>query len=119
MNSHILLLITTVALGLALFTMVWAGLHWTWVATLLGVAVGVLGGWGLWQFGLRQQTRPTQVGLERLAMKLAWRRGGWLLPADLNQLGLTIPQAQQLLQTLAQRGLCQSEGEGYRFYPGR
>lgn len=119
MNARILLLTTTVALGLALFTMVWAGLHWTWLATLLGLAVGALGGWGLWQFGLRQQTTPTQVGLERLAMKLAWRQGGWLLPADLDPLGLTVPQAQQLLQTLAQRGLCQPEGEGYRFYSGR
>ncbi len=119
MNPRILSMVSATALGVALFTMVWAGLHWTWLATLLGVSAGVLGGWRLWQFGLRYQAGPTGAALERLAMKLAWRRGGWLLPTDLDQLGLTVPQAQQLLQTLAQRGLCQAEGEGYRFYPGR
>lgn len=118
MNPQVIPLMAALMLGVALFTMVWAGLHWTWLATLLGVGVGGLAGWRLWRFGIQQQTQPTRAALERMTMKLAWRNGGWLRPADLDALGLTLPQSQQLLEQLAQRGLCQSEGEGYRFYPG-
>ncbi|WP_457637018.1 hypothetical protein [Oceanithermus sp.] len=52
---------------------------------------------------------------ERLAFKLAWRRGGFLLPDDLEKAGLDPDTARNLLEDLSQRGLCRKDGDGYRF----
>ncbi|GAA6736624.1 hypothetical protein [Thermus oshimai] len=66
-----------------------------------------------WQGGFLRRG-PSPWARERLAMKEAWRRGGFLRPEDLSPY-MPLSEAQALLQALAGRGICRREGEGYRF----
>ena len=52
---------------------------------------------------------------ERLAFKLAWRRGGLLSEEDLTAAGLDPDTAHNLLADLEARGLCRKDGSIYRF----
>lgn len=101
--------------ALALFLLFWATWRFTgWgMALALGLALSLY--WGLlrWQ-GRLLAKGPSPAALERLAMREAWRRGGFLLPQDLAPF-LPEAEARALLEALAARGLCRREGGGFRF----
>ncbi len=99
----------------ALFLLVLAGFRFTgvgWVLAL-GLAGLLYGGVARWQERVLRRG-PSRPALERLAMKEAWRRGGYLLPHHLSPF-LPEEEARELLEGLRERGLCRREGEGYRF----
>ncbi|WP_234554198.1 hypothetical protein [Thermus caliditerrae] len=85
---------------------------WGFGLALLGALLAYLGV-ERWQGGLLRRG-PSPVALERLAMKEAWRRGGLLRPRDLAPF-LPEARARELLEGLAERGLCRRDGEGFRF----
>ncbi len=101
--------------ALALFLLAFAGFRFTGVGLVLalGLAGLLYGGVARWQEGVLRRG-PSRPALERLAMKEAWRRGGYLLPRDLAPF-LPEEKARELLEGLRERGLCRKEGEGYRF----
>ncbi|GAA6754895.1 hypothetical protein Thermus77420_03690 [Thermus thalpophilus] len=101
--------------AIALFLLLWAGLRFAAWGLLLALGLGVLAYLGVarWQ-GLMLRQGPSRAAWERLAMKEAWRRGGFLRPQDLLAY-MEEGQARALLEGLAARGLCRKEGEGYRF----
>ena len=81
----------------------------------LGIALALAGVVLRWhQRLLRQGLGPS--ARERLAMRLAWRRGGRITPEDLAQAGLDPHEAQATLEALHARGLCQPDGDEYRLY---
>jgi hypothetical protein len=97
-------------LGLA-FGAFASGGNWL-VALLVGVALGAA--FGRWN----RKLVLGGIGLkaaERLAFKLAWRRGGALRASDLVEAGLDPDTAHNLLEDLAERGFCRRDGELYRF----
>ncbi|WP_457631310.1 hypothetical protein [Oceanithermus sp.] len=82
------------------------------VALLAGVASGALFGY------LNRRLVLGGLNLnaaERLAFKLAWRRGGLLSEEDLTAAGLDPDTARNLLADLEARGLCRRDGEVCRF----
>ncbi|WP_117238393.1 hypothetical protein [Thermus sediminis] len=101
--------------ALALFLLLFAAFRFSGLGGALAfLAAGLLYlGVARWQ-GQALSRRPSRAALERLAMKEAWRRGGYLLPAHLAPF-LPEGEAKDLLEALAARGLCRREGEGYRF----
>jgi len=81
-------------------------------ALAAGVATGAL--FGRWN----RRLVLGGIGLaaaERLAFKLAWRRGGLLRESDLVAAGLDPDTARNVLLDLAARGYCRRDGEVYRF----
>ncbi|WP_038045875.1 hypothetical protein [Thermus caliditerrae] len=101
--------------SLALFTLVFALSRfapWGLGLAFLGALLAYLGV-ERWQGGLLRKG-PSRAALERLAMKEAWRRGGLLRPRDLAPF-LPEAKARELLEGLAERGLCRRDGEGFRF----
>ncbi|WP_024119481.1 hypothetical protein [Thermus thermophilus] len=107
--------ILPLGVALALFLLLFATFRFTGLGFFLALGGGALGYLGLarWQKGLLSRG-PSSAALERLAMREAWRRGGVLRPGDLSAF-LPEEEAERLLEGLAARGLCQKEGEGYRF----
>jgi len=101
--------------ALALFLLLWAGLGFSAFGLVLALGAAFLGYLGVarWQGRVLSQG-PSPAALERLAMKEAWRRGGFLRPEDLSPY-MGEGEAQALLEGLAARGLCRKEGEGFRF----
>jgi hypothetical protein len=101
--------------ALAFFLLLWAGLGFSALGLGLALGAGLLGYWGVarWQGRMLSQG-PSQAALERLAMKEAWRRGGFLRPKDLFPY-MGEGEARALLEGLAARGLCRKEGDGFRF----
>lgn len=116
MNATTLNWLSAVALGAALFTMVWATFRWSLLGTLLGLAVGALAFWWVLRYNQRTEQKPPKAALERMAMSLAWRKGGRVSPSDLQSLGLDPQSALQMLEDMVARGLCQKEEGSYRFY---
>lgn len=103
--------------ALALFLLLFASFRFSLGGFLLALWLSLPVYLGLLHWQGRILSRgPSRVALERLAMREAWRRGGFLRPEDLGPF-LSQGEAQELLQGLRERGLCQEEGEGYRFYP--
>ncbi len=100
--------------ALALFLLVWAGLRFSLLGLLPALALGGGVGLGLvlWQGG--HLRRPLGTARERLAFKEAWRRGGVLTPKDLAPY-LGEEGGREVLEALAQKGVCRKEGEAYRF----
>jgi len=103
------------AAALALFLLLFAAFRFTGLGAFLALLASSLLYLGVasWQ-GRVLSGGPSRAALERLAMKEAWRRGGYLLPAHLAPF-LPEEEAKGLLEALAARGLCRREGEGYRF----
>ncbi|ADW22460.1 MULTISPECIES: hypothetical protein [Thermus] len=101
--------------ALALFLLVYAASRFALWGLVLAAFLAYLLYLGLlrWQ-GRLLAKGPSRAALERLAMREAWRKGGFLSPKDL---GAFLPQdeAERLLEGLAARGLCRREGEGFRF----
>ncbi|MDM7325487.1 MAG: hypothetical protein P3W93_011030 [Thermus sp.] len=100
---------------LALFLLLFAGSRFSLGGFLLalGLSLPLYLGLFRWQEGLLRKG-PSGVALERLAMKEAWRKGGFLRPEDLGPF-LSGAEARGLLEGLAARGICWKEGEGYRY----
>ncbi|WP_243030917.1 hypothetical protein [Thermus altitudinis] len=111
MGRHLL----PVSGALALFLLLWASFRFSPGGFLLALGFSFPLYLGLlrWQ-GRLLQRGPSQAALERLAMKEAWRKGGFLRPEDLKAF-LSPSEAERLLEGLVGRGLCRKEGEGYRF----
>jgi hypothetical protein len=103
------------AAALALFLLLFAAFRFTGLGALLALLASSLLYLGVasWQ-GRALASGPSRAALERLAMKEAWRRGGFLEPGHLFPF-LSEEAARDLLEGLAARGLCRKEGEGYRF----
>ncbi|TBH16052.1 hypothetical protein [Thermus thermamylovorans] len=101
--------------ALALFLLLFAASRFAPWGLGLAFALAALLYLGLlrWQGGLLRRG-PSRAALERLAMREAWRRGGFLRPEDLLPF-LSEAEARALLEGLAARGLCRREGEGFRF----
>ncbi|KIX84355.1 hypothetical protein [Thermus filiformis] len=107
------------SVALALGLLVFAASSFTPLGGVLALALGGLGGAGVYAW----QARLVRGGLgpaarERLAFKEAWRRGGRLTPEDLAPF-LPEAEARALLEDLCRRGFCRREGEGYRFDEAR
>ena len=103
------------SVGLALGLLLFSASGFTLWGGLLALGLGALGGVGIyaWQTRLERGGRGA-AARERLAFKEAWRRGGRLSPEDLLPY-MGLEEARALLEDLRARGLCQKEGEAYRF----
>lgn len=101
--------------ALALFLLLFASFRFSPGGFLLALGLSLPLYLGLFRWQGRLLARgPSQVALERLAMREAWRKGGFLRPEDLRPF-LSEAEAERLLEGLLARGLCRKEGEGYRF----
>lgn len=101
--------------ALALFLLVYAISRFALWGLLLAALLSYLLYLALfrWQGRLLAQGL-SRAALERLAMREAWRKGGFLRPEDLLPF-LSEAEARAFLEGLAARGLCRREGEGFRF----
>ncbi|WP_148230412.1 protein BatD [Marinithermus hydrothermalis] len=81
----------------------------------LGIGLALAGLVLRWHQRLVRQGLPPNAR-ERLAMRLAWRRGGRITVDELAQAGLNPHEARATLEALCARGLCRADGDGYRFY---
>ncbi len=107
-------LVLPIAVFLALFLLLWAGFRFALSSLPLVLLLALGGGLGVGWLQAWALRGLSPWAKERLALKEAWRRGGFLRPEDLGAF-LPLEEAQTLLEGLAQRGLCRREGEGYRF----
>ena len=100
---------TAFALTFAVVALASGRLAAAWIA---GVALGAAT--GRWNRSLVQRGMG-RAATERLALKLAWRRGGVLELDDLVAAGADPETARAALTALEERGLCRRDGARYRF----
>lgn len=106
---QLVLVVTAYVFGLSV---AWFASGSGWVALVVGVLLGML--IGRWN----RKLVIGGIGLgaaERLALRLAWRKGGLVEPADMTTAGVDPDAARAALENLAARGLCTKEGDHYRF----
>jgi hypothetical protein len=107
--------------GAAIFAMSLATFRWNLPSFAVSSLLALLAGW----LALRWNSRLDLGGLgpaarERVAMQVAWRKGGKITPEQLAQVaGMPLEQARETLERLASRNLCRREDAAYVFYPKR
>ncbi len=102
-------------LALAGFGLFFAPLWFQFQSLPLALLGGILGAWLFYAWARRLLARgPAPWALERLALRLLYRRGS-TDPAELARLGgIPEPQAREVLDGLVRRGLAQKERGRYR-----
>lgn len=107
--------------GAAVFAMSLATLGWNFPSFAVSSLLALLVGW----LTLNWNSRLDHGGIgpaarERVAMQVAWRKGGRITPDQLAQaVGMPLEQARETLERLASRNLCRKEEAGYIFYARR
>ncbi|RIH90865.1 hypothetical protein Mterra_00089 [Calidithermus terrae] len=107
--------------GAAVFAMSLATFRWNLPSFAVSSLLALLAGWLTLRWNLRLDLGGLgPAARERVAMQVAWRKGGRITPEQLARVaGMSPEQARQTLELLASRDLCRKEGAVYVFYPKR
>ncbi|RIH87785.1 hypothetical protein [Calidithermus roseus] len=107
--------------GAAVFAVSLATFRWNLPSFAVSSLLALLAGWLALNWNLRLDLGGIgPAARERVAMQVAWRKGGRITAEQLAQaVGMPLEQARQTLELLASRNLCRKEDAVYVFYPKR